>query len=100
VRTPYVKHVFDEEVKGKLSNKKGWVTAGVEASIPWPVFDVCIAYSDHEYILLGTRRNGNLSPPCIAIECEYNAYDKAIEKIYRFTSVLSSQIQVTSAPGE
>jgi hypothetical protein len=89
VKTAYVPHIFGEEVERKLTARKGWLTAGVASSIPWPSCDVCVVYAGDEYFLRGTERAGKPSPPCITIACERGAQDEAIAKIYRFTSILS-----------
>jgi hypothetical protein len=89
VTTPYVPHIFGEEVERKLTARKGWLTAGVASSIPWPSSDVCVIYAGDEYFLRGKERAGKPSPPCITIACEKDGQDEAISKIYRFTSILS-----------
>ncbi len=88
-KTPYIPHIFGEEVERKLSSRRGWLTAGVASSIPWPSFDVCVVYAGDEYYLRGTERNGQQSPPCISIANQEGKHDEAIGKIYRFTSILS-----------
>jgi hypothetical protein len=88
-KTPYVSHIFGEEVKRRLKAKNGWLTAGVAASIPWPSFDVCIEYAGDEYFLRGTEQDGKKSPPCISIANPKGHEDEALSKIYRFTSILS-----------
>lgn len=89
MKTPYVPHIFGEEVSRKLSSGRGWLTAGVASSIPWPSSDVCIAYAGDEYFLRGSERDGKASPPCITIALGSGGQDEAIAKIYRFTSILS-----------
>lgn len=89
MRTPYVPHIFGEEAERKLGSRRGWLTAGVASSIPWPSFDVCVLYADDEYFLRGTERGDKSSPPCITIACNEGGADEAIAKIYRFTSMLS-----------
>jgi hypothetical protein len=89
MKTPYVPHIFGEEVERKLRSGRGWLTAGVASSIAWPSFDVCVIYAGDEYFLRGTERDGKPSPPCITIACENGRHDEAIGKIYRFTSILS-----------
>jgi Methylamine utilization protein MauJ len=84
-----VPHIFGEEVERKLTARKGWLTAGVASSIPWPSSDVCVVYAGDEYFLRGKERAGKQSPPCITIACEKDGQDEAISKIYRFTSILS-----------
>lgn len=88
-KTPYVPHFFGEEVNRRLSNKNGWLTAGVATSIPWPSFDVCVLYSGDEYFIRGTEQHGKKSPPCITIATPEDKVDEALSKIYRFTSILS-----------
>jgi hypothetical protein len=89
MKTPYVLHIFGDEVDRKLRSRRGWLTAGVASSIPWPSFDVCVNYAGDEYFLRGTERAGKPSPPGVTIACDEGDRDEAISKIYRFTSVLS-----------
>jgi hypothetical protein len=90
MKTPYVPHIFGEELDRKLRSRRGWLTAGVASSISWPSFDVCVKYAGDEYFLRGSEREGKPSPPCITIACNGDAdVDAAIGKIYRFTSILS-----------
>ena len=89
MKTPYVLHIFGDEVDRKLRSRRGWLTAGVASSIPWPSFDVCVNYAGDEYFLRGTERAGTPSPPGVTIACDERDRDEAISKIYRFTSVLS-----------
>jgi hypothetical protein len=90
MKTPYIKHTFGDEVDRKLRGRLGWLTAGVASSISWPSSDVCVRYGGDEYFLRGSEREGKPSPPGITIACNGGAEaDKAIGKIYRFTSVLS-----------
>jgi len=84
-----VPHIFGEEVGRRLAGKRGWLTAGVASSIPWPSSDVCVVYAGDEYFLRGKERAGKPSPPCITIACEKDGQDEAIAKIYRFSSILS-----------
>ncbi|WP_269621257.1 methylamine utilization protein MauJ [Zhongshania sp. BJYM1] len=89
MKTPYATHIFGEEVDNKLRSRRGWLTAGVASSIPWPSLDVCVIYDGDEYFLRGSERDNKPSPPCITIACNDGEADKAIAKIYRFTSILS-----------
>jgi hypothetical protein len=89
MKTPYVPHIFGDEVMRRLTSRRGWLTAGVASSIPWPSLDVCVIYAGDEYFLRGTERDGKPSPPCITVACEQGRPDEAIAKIYRFTSILS-----------
>jgi hypothetical protein len=90
MKTPYVPHMFGEEVHRRLSSRRGWLTAGVASSITWPKFDVCIIYAGDEYFLRGSERDGKPSPPGITIACSDASFvDEAIAKIYRTTSILS-----------
>lgn len=88
MKTPYVKHTFGDEVSRKLKSHRGWLTAGVASSIPWPSLDVCIEYAGGEYFLRGSEREGKPSPPGITIACTDNNADEALSKVYRFTSTL------------
>lgn len=91
METPYVPHIFGDEVNRKLRGRVGWLTAGVAASIAWPSFDVCVRYGGDEYFLRGRERDGKPSPPgiTIAYDAGTGGPDAAIAKIYRFTSILS-----------
>jgi Methylamine utilization protein MauJ len=84
-----VPHICGQEVERRLTARKGWLTAGVASSIPWPSSDVCVVYAGDEYFLRGKERAGKPSPPCITIACGKGDQDEAIAKIYRFTSILS-----------
>lgn len=89
MKTPYVEHIFGEDVNNKLRSRHGWLTTGVASSIPWPSQDVCVKYDGDEYFLRGSERNEKPSPPCITIACNDGDIDQAISKVYRFTSILS-----------
>jgi hypothetical protein len=91
MKTPYVPHIFGAEVERRLTSRRGWLTAGVASSIPWPSSDVCVSYAGDQYYLRGTDRGGTAAPPCITIACDQGQanIDEAIAKIYRFTSILS-----------
>lgn len=89
MKTPYVKHIFGDEVDRKLRSRLGWLTAGVASSIPWPSLDVCIQYAGNEFFLRGSERDGKPSPPGITIACNSKDTDEALSNIYRFTSILS-----------
>ena len=89
MKTPYVTHIFGDEVDNKLRSRRGWLTAGVASSIPWPSQDVCVIYDGNEYFLRGSKRDEKSSPPCITIACNDGDADQAISKVYRFTSILS-----------
>jgi hypothetical protein len=86
--TPYVPHYFGEDVTKRLKSSRGWVTAGVASSIPWPPDDVCIVYGGEEYFLRGTKANDRQSPPCITVAAADRQIDEAMAKIYRLTSIL------------
>ncbi|MEC5397011.1 methylamine utilization protein MauJ [Uliginosibacterium sp. H1] len=90
MKSPYIRHTFGDAVATKLRSSRGWLTAGVASSIPWPSFDVCIEYAGDEYFLRGSELDGKASPPCITIACNGDKdIDAAIGKVYRFTSILS-----------
>jgi len=89
VKTPYVKHIFGEEVVLRLKSRTGWLTAGVASSIPWPSSDVCIEYAGNEYFLRGSEREGKPSPPGITVACNRECVDEALSKVNRLTSILS-----------
>ena len=90
MRTSYIPHTFGDEVGRKLGSRRGWLTAGVACSIPWPSLDVCVKCAGDEFFVRGGERDGKSSPPGITIACSGGGdADEAISKIYRFTSVLS-----------
>ncbi|MDY0029905.1 MAG: hypothetical protein RBR86_08205 [Pseudobdellovibrionaceae bacterium] len=89
VKTPYVPHIFGDDVKKKLSGSIGWLTAGVASSIPWPSYDVCISYDGKEYFLRGTEEAKDSPYPCITVTYDADNVNEALEKVYRLTSVLS-----------
>jgi len=89
MKTPYVPHLFEEAVKEKLRAHRGWLTAGVSSSIPWPQHDVWLEYDGHEYVLLGVGTQERRDPPCIATPCQkHDERDSAYARLYRFASVL------------
>ncbi|MDD2933875.1 MAG: hypothetical protein PHO76_08325 [Methylotenera sp.] len=89
MRTPYIPHYFGDKVEQKLAGQLGWLTAGVASSIPWPKSDIWIIYNGDDFIIRGTEKNGEPSPPCITVPCQNNAVNESLSKIYRLTSVLS-----------
>src|SRR6185437_1383147 len=84
----YVPHHVGEAVDIKLRNRLGWLTAGIATSIPWPPGDVWVTYDGEDYILRGSRRNEQPSPPGITIAGDRDNVDDALAKVYRFTSIL------------
>lgn len=88
MKTPYVPHLFGEAAHAKLTSTFGWLTAGVDSSIPWPQDDVWLLYDSHEYVLRGTKGGEDKSPPCISTPCNRGEMDAAITRIYLFASVL------------
>jgi hypothetical protein len=89
MKTPYVPHIFGEELDRKLRSRRGWLTAGVASSIAWPSLDVCVQYAGDEYFIRGSECDGKPSPPGITIACKEHGADEAIAKVYRFTSILT-----------
>ncbi len=88
MQTPYVEHKFGDAVEAKLRSRQGWLTAGVASSIPWPRRDVWVRYDGEDYVLRGTDRDGQPSPPGITVPCDANGVDAALARVYRFASVL------------
>lgn len=84
----YIPHYFGDVVERKLRSRIGWLTAGVASSIPWPEGDVWVVYDGDDYILRGSKRNGEPSPPGITVPCDRGDVDESLAKIYRFTSIL------------
>lgn len=89
IKTPYVPHIFGDEVSKKFRSRRGWLTAGVASSISWPSQDVCVTYAGDDYFLRGSELDGNPAPPGITVACPDGSSDEAIAKVYRFTSILS-----------
>jgi len=88
MKTPYVPHLFGEAAYAKLMSSFGWLTAGVDSSIPWPQDDVWVLYDSHEYVLRGTKGERDERPPCISTPCAKAEMDAAITRTYLFASVL------------
>ncbi|MDO9233594.1 MAG: hypothetical protein Q7U15_08870 [Methylotenera sp.] len=89
ISTPYVPHYFGEAAEQRLSASYGWLTAGVATSIAWPSADVWLTYNGDDFIIRGSKKNGNPSPPGITTPCINDSVNDSLSKIYRFTSVLS-----------
>lgn len=85
---PYVPHFVGDAVEDKLRSRRGWLTAGVASSIPWPAVDTLVQYDGEDYILRGLERNKQPSPPGISVACDRDSVDDALAKVYRFTSIL------------
>jgi len=49
--TPYIPHLFGEDVQELYRNTRGWLTAAVHTSIIWPVRDVMLHYDGDDYFL-------------------------------------------------
>jgi hypothetical protein len=88
MKTPYVPHLFGEAAQAKLTSRLGWLTAGVDSSIPWPQEDVWVLYDSHEYVLRGTKGGEDKRPPCISTPCDRGEMDTAMTRLYQFSSVL------------
>ena len=89
-KTPYIPHLFGEDVGNKLALRSGWLTVGIAASIPWPKEDVWILYDGSEYVLRGAKEDGQRSrTPCINTPCPSSqGTDEALSRLYRFVSIL------------
>ena len=88
MRTPYVPHVFGEEVDRKLRSRLGWISAAVASSIPWPEKDVWVQYAGDDFILRGTNNGPQPSAPAITVPGATSDVEGCLGNIYRFTSVL------------
>lgn len=88
MRTPYVPHVFGEEVERKLRSRKGWLSAAVASSIPWPKKDVWIQYAGDDFILRGTENGQQPAAPAITAPGTPQQIEEGLAKVYRLTSVL------------
>ena len=89
METPYIKHVFGAAVDERFRTHRGWLTAGVASSISWPKLDVWLNYNGDDYFLRGSECDGKPSPPGITVVCKDGQVDEVMEKVYRFTSILS-----------
>lgn len=88
MRTPYVPHVFGEEVERKLRSRVGWLSAAVASSIPWPTKDVWIQYAGDDFILRGTQNGQQPTAPAITVPGTSQQIEEGLAKVYRLTSVL------------
>ncbi|HGM5918648.1 TPA: methylamine utilization protein MauJ [Stenotrophomonas maltophilia] len=88
MRTPYVPHVFGEEVERKLRSRMGWLSAAVASSIPWPKKDVWIRYAEDDFILRGTENGQQPSAPAVTVPGTSQQIEEGLAKVYRLTSVL------------
>jgi hypothetical protein len=88
MRTPYVRHVFGEEVQRKLRSRMGWLSAAVASSIPWPKKDVWIQYAGDDFILRGTENGQQPTAPAIAVPGNPQQIEESLARVYRLTSVL------------
>jgi len=90
MKTPYVPHLFGEELTAKLQAHRGWLTVGVATSIPWPQEDVWLEYDGYSYLLRGVKKEGDHTrTPCVTTPCPSgDQSDEALSRLYRFVSVL------------
>lgn len=88
MRTPYVPHVFGDEVARKLRSRVGWFSAAVASSIPWPSKDVWIHYAGDDFILRGTNDGEQPKAPAITVPGTQQEIEANLSKIYRLTSIL------------
>lgn len=85
---PYVEHVFGEAVQEQLKGHLGWATAEVSTSIAWPLEDTLVRYDGEDYFLRGTG-DDHSQQPCLTVRTSASQTDKqAVQKMYRFGSVL------------
>lgn len=88
MRTPYVPHVFGEEVERKLRSRMGWISAAVASSIPWPKKDVWVKYAGDDFILRGIENGQQPTAPAITVPGASQQIEEGLAKIYRLSSVL------------
>lgn len=88
MRTPYIPHVFGEEVERKLRSRVGWLSAAVASSIPWPSKDVWITYAGDDFILRGTHNGQQPTAPAITVPGSREQVEESLAKVYRLTSIL------------
>jgi hypothetical protein len=87
---PYIPHIFGDAVTDLYRRHRGWLTAAVHHSIPWPEKDVLLRYDGEDYFLRGLKQQEDrLSDACITVRFNNEAdLYPTLNRIYRFTSVL------------
>lgn len=88
MRTPYVPHIFGDEVQQKLRSQTGWFSAAVASSVPWPMKDVWIQYAGDDFILRGTDNGGQPTAPSITVPGAADQIEASLAKVLRLSSVL------------
>jgi hypothetical protein len=89
IKTPYIPHLFGAEAHSKLTEKQGWLTAGVSSSIAWPQDDVWVFYDGNEYVLNGIKSDDEKGTPCLLTPTSQALRDEATTRLYKFASILS-----------
>lgn len=87
---PYIPHIFGDAVTDLYRRHRGWLTAAVHHSIPWPEKDVLLRYDGEDYFIRGLKQQEDkLSDACITVRFNNEAdLYPTLNRIYRFTSVL------------
>lgn len=86
---PYIPHIFGDAVTDLYRAHRGWLTAAVHCSIPWPEHDVMVHYDGDDYFLRGLRYGeGQPASPCISMRCTEAEIHATLHKVYCFASIL------------
>ena len=87
---PYIPHIFGDDLTDLYREHRGWLTAAIHHSIPWPQKDVLIRYDGEDYFLRGLyQQEDKLSDACINVRFNDKADPYPIlNRLYRFTSIL------------
>lgn len=89
IETPYVPHYFGDAITELYRNHRGWLTAAVHCSIPWPERDVMVRYDGDDYFLRGLKQGEDQNADaCISMRCLDTEIYATLNKIYRFSSIL------------
>lgn len=88
--TPYIPHIVGEAAMTQVRGRRGWFSAGITCSIPWPEQDVWLQYDGAEYILRGAKRlSDDKHPPMPCIHTPAPTQrDEELARLYRFVSIL------------
>ncbi len=91
ITLPYVPHYFGTDVVARTTSRRGWLTAAVASSIPWPKEDVLVEYDGHEYLLRCAEADGKPFSPNVCTPCPGSSeaeIDDALARVLRFASIL------------
>ena len=88
--SPYVEHIFDEELKLVIDSQNGWLSCAIHHSIPWPHKNTGVRYLDRLYVFMGVEEKQNPSKsPCLLVKLEQKEEtDTVLADVYKFLSIL------------